>query len=224
MNIFLLIYQQLLPRATAWSTVINKQLRQFIDGLTDTPTGVKEFADNVYDDIFPQTTRDIDAWEQQFGLSGDGTEQERRDAIASAWQALGGQSPRYLQDTLQAAGFDVYVHDWWIFVGPVRVTINPFTVLDAGIPTSTYGDGETDGNGLTYGAFDTEEGYPLVNRSDESVSIPNDPDLWPFFNYVGGEIFPTLAQVPADRKTEFETLLLKTFPQYQWIGVLVEYV
>lgn len=112
---FLRIFKHLLPNARAWRLTVDKKLRQFFDGLT-APLGsdIKSFFDNIWLDIFPETTREISAWEKQFGLRDTGiTEQERRDRLAATWRYLGGQDPRFIQDTLQANGFDVYVHEWW---------------------------------------------------------------------------------------------------------------
>ena len=104
----------LLPNARAWRLTITKTLRSFFEGLTYIWTDPREFIDLVWKDIDPATTRELDMWEEQFDLPNRGlTESERRDRLAAAWKASGGQSPRYLQDTLQAAGFEVYIHEWW---------------------------------------------------------------------------------------------------------------
>lgn len=112
---FLRLYQHLLPDGRAWRTTINKKLRQFFEGLTVIPDGVKESADSVWLDLFPETTDKVSDWERQFGLSGNVVEDaDRRARLAATWRSLvGGQSPRYIQDTLHASGFDVYVHEWW---------------------------------------------------------------------------------------------------------------
>ena len=112
---FLRIFKHLLPNARAWRLTVDKQLRQFFEGLT-TPLGddIKLFFDLIWRDTDPQQTREISAYEKQFGLRDTGiTEQERRDRLAATWRYLGGQDPRFIQDTLQANGFDVYVHEWW---------------------------------------------------------------------------------------------------------------
>jgi len=113
---FLNVFKHLLPNARAWRLTVDKQLRQFFDGLAaGTGDALKLFFDLIWLDIFPQSTRELDAWDRQFGLRDTGlTEQQRRDRLAATWQALGGQDPRYIQDTLQANGFDVYVHEWWV--------------------------------------------------------------------------------------------------------------
>ncbi len=110
---FIDIYKNLLPRARAWSiSILNKPLRQFFEGLN--LAFVKTYIDLIWLDIFPDTTRELDKWENQWNLRGGAlTEQGRRDRLTAAWRAIGGQDPRYIQDTLQANGFDVYVHEWW---------------------------------------------------------------------------------------------------------------
>ncbi len=144
---FLDVFKHLLPRAKAWSITVDKQLREFFEGLSlGTGVDVKEFFDLVYLDLFPQTTRELDAWEAQFGIKGNSlTEQERRDRLEAAWQAVGGQDPRYLQDTLQAAGFDVYIHDWWapgteptVGVKQCVTPRNPYLVINNVRVATTY--------------------------------------------------------------------------------------
>lgn len=111
---FLRMFQHLLPNARAWRLTVDKKLRQFFQGLTGLGADIKKFVDLVWLDIYPATTRELDAWEKQFGLPETTlTTQERRDRLDATWKALGGQSPRYIQDTLQAAGFDIYIHEWW---------------------------------------------------------------------------------------------------------------
>jgi hypothetical protein len=104
-------------------------------------------------------------------------EQQRRDRLAAAWQALGGQSPDYIQTTLRANGFDVYVHEWWVpgteppvGVNACAVPRNPLLYLrrestnetlgvECGEPLAACGEGFAQaGNGVQ------PRGYPLVNR------------------------------------------------------------
>jgi hypothetical protein len=112
---FLRLYQHLLPDGRAWRTTINKRLRQFFEGLTVIPDEVKQSADSVWLDLLPDTTDKLSDWERQFGLPGNVIDEAaRRQRLAATWRSLvGGQSPRYIQDTLQASGFDVFVHEWW---------------------------------------------------------------------------------------------------------------
>jgi len=258
------VFQHVLPNARAWRLTIDKKLRQLFVGLGDASQDVRTFYDLVLDDLYPSTTRALDEWEAQFGLPTTGlTEQQRRDRLAATWRALGGQDPRYIQDTLQANGFDVYVHEWWEpgTEPPIgshdcatprnplmwlrRSTLPVYPAVDCGEPLAECG------NGIE------PPGYPLVNKVFSSVKdeevlcgevdaecgevdaecgnylgfrlvaqeyiIPLDPDKWPYFLYIGGEVFGTLAQVDPKRRDEFEALCLKICPTQQWLGIIVEY-
>lgn len=109
---FLNTYKHLLPHGKAWSITAEKNLRRLFDGLS--LQFVKDYFDVVWQDIFPDTTQALDEWEAEFGLPDTGlSEAERRIRLASRWQELGAPDPRYIEDTLRAAGFDVYVHEWW---------------------------------------------------------------------------------------------------------------
>jgi len=175
MTYFFNIFKLLLPKGRAWQIIVDKLLRKFFEGLSAFPDSVKLYFDLIYLDLFPQTTRFLDEWERQWGLQpGNLSEQERRDRLAGVWKALGGQSPRYIQDTLQAAGFPVYVHEWWEPDGAPYPRLDPvvrdphvvlrdsstgvFYVVEAGEPLAEAGE-PTALAGDTTGPI----GYPLVN-------------------------------------------------------------
>lgn len=179
---FLRLFQHLLPNARAWRlTAINKQLREFFQGLANSlgdPT--KTFYDEIWSDIDPQQTRELDLWEKQFGLTTSSalTEQQRRDRLDATWKAKGGQSPRYIQDTLQAAGFDVYIHEWWVPVSEPVVGVlgsatarNPLLYLNdnTGVVEYLSADGAPDMQDgdlavAMDGATTSPDGYVLVNK------------------------------------------------------------
>lgn len=178
---FLRTYKHLLPRAKAWSLTVRKNLRDFFEGLVGLPDDIRVFLDNVWLDIFPETTRELDAWESQWGLPATVTaEQDRRDRLDATWKALGGQDPRYIQDTLRGAGFDVFVHEWWeegsdppVLRNPLlhlRRTAQPGPLLvECGEVLAQCGEAVMDcGNSAN------PLGYPLVNKlfSTEPDVIP----------------------------------------------------
>ncbi len=268
---FLSLFKHLLPDAKAWRVTIDKKLRQFFDGLSGAGSDIKDFFDLIWLDISPQTTRELDGWDAQFGLRDTGiTEQQRRDRLAATWKALGGQDPQYIQDTLRASGFDVYVHEWWepgtepapgtkacvIPRSPLTVLRREFTgvqvFVECGEALAACGEVAAEaGNGPE------PTGYPLVNKVLESIPdilplcgeavaeageaealcgnyfvftetlreyvVPLDPLKWPYFLYIGGEVFGGLAQVDPKRRDEFEALCLKICPTQQWLGIIVEY-
>lgn len=269
--IFFRIFQHLLPNARAWRTTIDKQLRQFFVGLSGIGSDLKTFYDGIFQDIDPELTRELTAWEQQFGLRDTGlTEQQRRDRLDATWKALGGQDPTYIQETLRGAGFDVFVHEWWepgTEPAPgVKVCVtprNPILVLrreftgaalevQCGELLAQCGEAFAEA-----GNSSEPSGYPLVNKVFLTIPdllticgevtaqcgeaaaacgnytqlqeilreyiVPNDPSKWPYFLYIGGETYGTLAQIPPSRRDEFESLCLKICPAQQWLGILVEY-
>lgn len=241
----------LLPSGLAWRVTVDKTLRRWLDGVSQATAHVRDFVDAVWFDLLPETTRELDRWEDTFGLTAASTDAARRLAYAAAWAAQGGQSPRYLQDVVQAAGFPLYVHEWWVpgsgppvarnphtytlppFIGTVQCSLLPFpsqqccTSIDQAAPDPLP-------PGVTI--FDL---YPQCNRflanepkyivnltltPEAPPPVPDDPNAYPYFLYFGGATFGTSVNIPADRRDELERLLLKLRPAQQWIVTLVNYV
>ena len=187
--IWLRIFKHLLPLGKAWRLTVSKTLRRFFEGLSRAPgPSVKLFIDQVWQDILPGTTRELSTWERQWGLLDTGlAEQGRRDRLTATWRALGGQDPRYIEDTLRANGFDVYVHEWWAPGSEpapgVKACVNPRSPIlylrreftgrvpgvECGEALAACGEAFAEaGNGVE------PRGYPLVNRVLKTV-----PDLLP---------------------------------------------
>lgn len=237
------LFKHLLPTGRAWSITADKPLRKFFEALGDLVSGPRAEADNIFLDIFPSTTTKLSEWEKQFGLGAAlPTEAQRRARLAAAWSDVGGQSPAYIQDLLQANGFDVFVHDWWVpgteppvGTDAAATARNPLTVLSAQyvgtVPGVDCGEALAEcGEAFAEcGNYSGSVGYPLVNKfvydSDNvGYTVSSDPATWPFYMYVGGPNFGDIAEVPASRRYEFEALLLKIRPAQLWIGVIVRYV
>ena len=159
--------KHLFPRSNIFRFVSNEPLRQLLDGIGDTLDDCVEFIDLIWLDMFPEYTRELTAWEQAFGLyQRDLTTAERRERLAGLWTAQGGQDPKYIQDTLQAAGFDVYVHEWWeVPAAAPPVCRNPYTAIGGNLygaddPEMEAGEPEAEaGNGA-----EATGGYFLVNK------------------------------------------------------------
>jgi len=229
--LFFRIFQHLLPNARAWRLTVDKQLRQFFEGLEGLGADTKVFFDEVWLDIFPATTREITAWETQWNLPDSATldDQMRRDRLDATWKATGGQSPRYLQDTLQAAGFNVFIHEWWIpGTESAPVARDPGDVLSDSISLFVLSCGAVDavcgGSLVVCGALSVIPGSVLVNKPRTIVyNVPTDPDDFRYVLYFGGPTFGDIAQIDLVRREEFQELCLKICPAQQWIGLIVEY-
>jgi len=267
---FFRVFEHVLPTGRAWRITVDKTLRRFVEALAAVMDDAREYLDRTWSDIDPQQTRKLRAWEDQFALSrGQLNEQQRRDRLAATWKQLGGQDPDYIQASLRAAGFDVYVHEWWEPVagrpagGSVDGDVTPvardprvFLVGDTVYQANDGGVDAQDGDPeMQDGGVLGPRGYPLVNKvlvtGDSTIgdgnvqmqdgdpaaqdggaqstfqrkeyTVPDDPDTWPHFIYIGGETFPDRAQIPPSRRDEFEDLCLKICPVEKWLGVLVVY-
>lgn len=169
--------QHLLPDGRAFSTTMQKSLRSFIKGTSESGSDIKTALDNVYDELSPSTTNSFTEWNDQFGLpSSSLTTAQIRSRLSAAWKAQGGQSPRYIQDTLQAAGFNVFVHEWWepgtepaIGVHGAATPRNPFLYLResnaSAYTIASMNDGATimGEDFAQLGNSTSPIGYPLVN-------------------------------------------------------------
>lgn len=224
---FLRIFQHLLPDAVAFRLSVGKKLRKFFKGLTGAQQDVKDFVDLVWEDLLPETTRFLELWEKQWGLPGTGSDSERRDRLAATWQALGGQSPRYLQDIVQAAGFPLYVYEWWssgpdpyVARDPRLYTTTPLIgTVQCGEPLAQCGEPTALSNAFLV----NDPGY-LVNKDltrRAPPPVPDDPDTWPYFLYFGDDTFGESALISPSRRAELEELLLSICPTQHWIVLMV---
>jgi hypothetical protein len=118
----------------------------------------------------------LELWEDQFGLepSTTLTEEERRDRLDARWKAVGGQSPRYIQDTLQNAGFDIYIHDWWAPGSNPPIARNPLELLENDETVYQTECGELLAECGEPGAFCgliQGDGELIVNKIQETVTV-----------------------------------------------------
>lgn len=251
---FFRIFQHLLPDAIAWrikqgSTTWKigdgskigepglliggiaggRTIDRFFDGLTKPFIAARDFVDLVYLDLFPTTTRELDEWEFQWGIPAADFVPDRIKNLEAAWKSTGGQSPRYLQDVLQAAGFNVFIHEWFSSGPAPYVARDPRThtniplygTVQCGEPLAQCGETSALANGLLANETDYIVNLSLTGAGPPPV--PDDPDFWPFFLYWGAASFPTRATVPAARRGEFERLILKLCPTQNWLVTLIDY-
>jgi hypothetical protein len=222
------------PSGHAWKNLPSSILKK-VFGVFDTE--LREAAsliDVVAKDAFADTTNQLDTWEREFGLRTPATELERRQQLDFTLRSDGGQSLEFIQDTLQAAGFNVWVHSCW-------VSENPFVVKDprAYIDPPEYGTelctdnvdwnqpqctdtpawGQAQANGIVGGTnyFDN-----ITLQDNYLPPVPDDPDAWPFFLYIGGQVFPQYAQIDMDRYDELRRLICKHRPLRHWIVLMVQ--
>lgn len=235
--LFFRVFEHLLPRALSFlMKEDDNPTRKLFKGLEGGPEDTRTFIDEVHNDLFPPTTREIDEWEAQWALPKVGlTDTEARDRLTAIWRATGGQDPEYLQGVMQDAGFNIFIHEWWdeTIPTPPYVARNPNLVLSNGTPTfviACAAPGVDDDSicgevGAVAGETVSPRGRLLVNPGiGITYIIPVDPVEHHFILYWGGEVFGDFATVPQSRKAELEELLLTYCPAQLWLGLLIDFV
>lgn len=245
-------FRHLLPRGRAWTTAIDRMAVRWLSALAPVFQSLRDYADRMWRDNFPADTRYLDSWERQFALEpGTLTFAERRARLDAVWKALGGQSPAYITETLQNAGFPVYTHEWWVDT-PHGVP-SPRDPRDYLLPE--YGGTDTDGILLANQVYTTgiegpfavagavimHAGDPRALAGYFGAFVTNLVEAFycgpyhtrsdglrylthPYYVYIGGETFPDVVDIPAGRRKEFERLVLQLCPGHLWKVLRVRYV
>jgi hypothetical protein len=228
MSIFFRAIEALFPRGNAFTLALGKILTKYVEGLAaGAPEDFRDFAFQAWEDLFPDTTTQLEKWRDQFGLFPAPTPELQVQSLKSAWAATGGQGLDYLQGLIDAAGFAATVH---ASLDPLTDTYrNPLDYLPQ---RSDIGQIHCGGSGaycgdptaVCSGLQGAIQGH-IVNQDlsgREQPPISDDPATFPFWIYVGGEIFGTNFSLPQEREIEFQSLILSAFPGTYWIGYLVD--
>ena len=242
----------LLPRGKAWRMSQDKHSRRFLRALMLPLESVRDFAGKIWFNLFPAgSLYSLPSWEKQFNLPATNlTGDERRSRLDGAWKAQGDQDPTYLQDSLQAQGFPVFVHPWW--------NDTPHGVPEAKDPRDyllpEFGGTDTDGFLLGNQVYQSSLVGPFAqcgealmqcgedfaqcgNFGDFSTEVigqqyvgptcinPDGEEYFthPFYLYIGGETFPDTVDIPADRRSEFERLIIRLVPGQHFKVLRVRY-
>lgn len=229
MELFLRVFALLLPRSQFWRLAVERTLVKWFRGLAAWFALVRADLDSTWSEIWPSSTTLISEHEDQFGLYSSASTAIRRAGLEAAWLRLrGGQGPDYIQEVLQRAGFPVFVHEFWDpdtlavrnphdHVEPTRIGRTRCGGVNArcGHPSARCNWDEIAGGNYLWNKTLTSRPRP---------PIPADPVHWEGVWYIGGENFPDVAPIPAERKDEFEDLILSIRPMGRWIVLLVGYV
>lgn len=227
-------FSRLFPSGHAWKNLTASSLKKVSNVFDVKLREAASDLDAVAQDAFAMTTAQLSTWETEFGLRTASTELARRQTLDIVLRSDGGQSLTFLQNTLQAAGFNVWVHSCW-------VSENPFVVRDprAYIDPPEYGTELCTDNvdwsqpqctdmpawdqAQTNGIVGGTNYFDNITLQDTYIPpIPDDPDAWPFFLYIGGQVFPQYAQIDMTRIDELRRLICKHRPLRHWIVLMVQ--
>lgn len=176
--------------------------------------------DSLFPDNVNFTINDAELWEYRLGLisNNDLTLEVRKQAIfrkmAYPGNAKARQHPSFIQDQLQKAGFDVYVHE---NTPPYKT---PGDILLTVLNASQYGGDSQYGGSFQYGSGS----YSVIaNSSATNEEYAVGGNIWASF-FIGGEVLGETAQVPQTRLTEFKELVLKLKPAHTVAYTFITYV
>lgn len=224
-------FKKLLPNGTAWLVPAGGSVSKVLAGLSPAMERAKTFADSGYLDALPAHTRELGEWEEELGIfpRQGMSDEARRAQITRLRATTGGQSPAYIQSQLQAFGFDVYLHECW-------ASRDPFVARDPRSYTTQplIGTHRCGAPGSRCGAPGARCNRFLVNwpgywqtlmwKGEAPDRVPDDPDFWPFFIYLGGETFGTTFDVLASRWREFQYQVQRLKPCQNWVVVFANII
>jgi hypothetical protein len=238
--------KQLFPTGRAFRIPYNSVKEKFYNGILESEKDAYEDGISILDSILPDndnfTAEDATRWEQRLGMI-DGsanTLEDRKAAIRRKMNhpgdILARQSAGYIQDQLQLAGFDVYIHENIPALTPDQILAaaiddigemgdSEMDTIEMGSVFSLYPDlfifpqmGEIEmGAAEMAGVVYINMVVNNINEDVDAAFLVGDNYKCCFF--VGGQTLGTFADVPETRKDEFRQLILKLKP-VQTVGIL----
>lgn len=194
------VIDALLPEGAMWVPKDNADLDKLLDGIAENAEEVRSFLAALADIRRPALTSVLDDLEREFGIvkNENLTDDERRDQIAGIKFSKGGNGSKdFLEDALQAAGFDVFVHE-------NDPPVDPGGLLDA----EEY---SVAGHNNKLSADLATDDWPLVFFVGGSATLGG-----------GGEIieldygFMNVDSIPV-----FNKILKNIIPMHAWAGVKI---
>jgi len=224
----------LLPKSRAFWITVNKPLRQLFEGVAIVAKTIHDHLTDIFLDIWPTSTTKLLQWSQQMGFA----QEQTITTIEAAWADGGGQSPSSLQERLQAAGFDVYVHEWWeVPAASPPVKRNPITLINAGnevlvndvtVASPKYvNQFQSVAAGNTQFQGDNDVRFGDINGLlylQKNYATPSITDEYVHYWYVGDSTFPDKADVADTKYDELKRLIYKYKPTHTRVVTLVNLV
>lgn len=212
--------RQLFPQGRAFKIPVDDTFDKFMQAWAESEARVYDDALSILDSILPDndgfTVDDAERWEERLGLTSSSSVSlaDRKLAIIRKMNHPGTiparQSADYLQEQLQAAGFDVYVY-YNNFNG---VTNSPSDIIGQTL-TGLWDFGDAEFGEVEFGDSQTGSVY------EDCVANYIDPTLDAWFDvgdnlrntfFIAGPYIDTFANVESARESEFRQLILRLKP------------
>ena len=166
----------LFPRARAFELFITSIKRKIIKAFSALPEDIRHNAELVYMDLFPESTRVPEKWEETFAIYFTAGElSKRREIIDSLWKInTGGQSPDYLEQILRGIDDAIRVFDNNPVTDPrggrlVRIAVCKYNSMVCGNNLAVCD--------MRYGSVQAPPTV-LQNDASELYAIPDSVNYW----------------------------------------------
>ena len=232
---FLKVFEYLLPKSDFFNLKFARPFRSFFVAIAEIPATLRNHISGVISDAFPVMTEYLTEMSYQIGSPRALTNIQ----LKAEYGASGGQSPGYIQSVLRNAGFDVYVHEWWVPGSDPVAARNPNVYLvDAQdllvndiysvVPRWTW---QCDNASIRCDVLDDEGDFAFrcdvfsgYSFREKYYAVTANPDTYPNYFYVGGAVFPNPANVSEAEYKELKRLIYKLKPSSLRCIVLVNLI
>lgn len=221
---------QLYPTGRAWYRTENGTWEKFHEAINRAFSRLISEAKGLINSTFPDnedfSSLDATLWEFRLGLiTNEETPLEtRKQAIK---RKLGHpnnikarQHPLFIQNQLQLAGFNVWVHEnIFPYQTPNDITNQQLTEVQHG---GLNGEETQHGNSTQHGG----NSFDVIANSIEEIetfAIGGLENLWATF-FIGGENLGDIAEIPVSRLREFKELVIKLKPAHTVAFTFINYI
>jgi hypothetical protein len=221
----------LFPQSRAFQLFVSNQKYKLVQALCELPEGIRKDAELVYFDLFPDTARYPEKWENVFSLFFTKNDYDkRRKIVDSLWKTIcGGQSAQFLQDLLRCIDTNLSVVENVPVINPFQVYQSlDLAVCDNEIMICDFEEAVCD---YRLGDQGFEPGV-LQNDSAALYSIPNDAAHWSTCFFICKEawrdgsdniVYVELLEMDAAWKNYIEYLILKTKPAHSTAIMFIDW-
>lgn len=225
-KILSILAKSLYPTGRAWSMNENGMFEKLHGAIDLSFARLIDDAKATINSTIPDSVLfdedDVNIWEYRLGLISNlfvPLDQRRQSVLrklAYPANVKARQHPLYIQSQLQAAGFDVYIHE---NTKPYRT---PDDIISGSLVSTQHGGDTQHGGGTQHG----EGGFEVIANSlnpTESFNIGGANNLWSTF-FIAGLLITDIAVISADRQVEFRELVLKLKPAHTVAFTFINFV
>lgn len=231
MSVFFDAIKLLFPRSRAFNFTINSDKRKLIKAIAVLPEDIRHEMEQVYFDMFPETSRCIEDWEKVFAVVFSSKElAKQRNVLAALWRInKGGQSAVFLESMLRNIDANILVVENTPVSNPRQRSITNVAVC--GNKTLCCKNVKA----VCGYRIGNENFSPSILRNDvsELYSIKNDPRFWAYCYFICRRVvrnnkneilYVEKIQIKKEFRNYIEYLILKIKPVHTVAVMFIEWI